>query len=99
MMEPSQARRVLRQHVDTDRLLGVESVPLGQPQPGAARAEPVSVTPAAAPGPKSPAPPVALPPPGGTPLWAAAPLTPAPRLGTGQKIEALHAMDEQEVRV
>jgi DNA polymerase len=95
-MDPNQARRILRQHVETDRLLGVESVPLGQPQPATAQ-EPVA---APAPAPKSPvvsARPGAIPPEGGTPLWGAtAPA--APRLTTPQKIEVLHAMDDQEVR-
>ncbi|MFP4144392.1 MAG: uracil-DNA glycosylase [Phycisphaeraceae bacterium] len=80
------SQRIVKQHLRTDALLGVELVPRGEapeaPAPQApSPARSASSAPAAAPAPAAPAPPA-----------------PSPELGRSEKLRVLQAMDEQEVR-
>ncbi len=82
------ARRILRQHVMTDRLLGIDALP---------RAETVATPPhPAAPAPRSePTPPPPLPPPAPAPARAPAAMEPLER---ADKIAVLQQLDETQVR-
>ncbi|MEM9914241.1 MAG: uracil-DNA glycosylase [Planctomycetota bacterium] len=81
-MDAPRPGRVLRQHVDTDRLLGVDAVPMGMvtnsalPQQGAS---PEAQRPAARPE--------------QAPIYA-----PGPSIDVGDKLTVLQTLDEQEVR-
>jgi DNA polymerase len=103
-MDPARRQRALRQHLLTERLLGLDAVPLGQAPTIAAPAEPEpAATPEAAPSEPPRAEPAA--PAASTP--AAEPTTPAAATPTGaaasppmarnERIQALEQMAQQEV--
>lgn len=90
-MDPARVARILKQHVQTDRLLGADAVPLGETRPQAAAASPVAIEPPTAA--TTNPPPAAAPP---QPALGFSP--PAAEPFTGDKRVALQQMDEQEVK-
>ena len=105
-MNDKRIERILRQHVETDRLLGVDSVPVSQAvpviadaapgTPHVAAAEPLSPSPAAPALFVEPIPPApALPSP--PPVSPVSPVPPAKRLPREEKMRLLAEMDATEV--
>lgn len=96
--DPARVRRILRQHVQTDQLLGVDAVPLGVRQVLATTAEPVSLS---ATPPAMPAAPIGASP-LSKPVMAAAEALGRPiyqdRPLRGAKAKMLEELDEQHVR-
>ncbi|MEX1091453.1 MAG: uracil-DNA glycosylase, partial [Phycisphaeraceae bacterium] len=85
----TRARRILRQHVMTDRLLGIDAVPMGQLQPPTPLAAPqATATPRPAPSA----------PPGQAPLLRPTSSTPGQELSRDQKLAILQTLDTQEVK-
>ncbi|MEM7627756.1 MAG: uracil-DNA glycosylase [Planctomycetota bacterium] len=84
-MTSPRPHRVLRQHLETDRLLGVEAVPMGETRPAPAAA-PLRIKPADAEVPSSPAP--------ANPR----PATPPVSLDVGDKLSVLQSLDQHEVQ-
>ena len=97
-MDPRRLERILRQHLKTDALLGVEAVPRGEATP-VVIAEPVpTAAPAASPEPPRAAdrPPADAAEPSGRPPARSGP--PPGRLDREAKLEVLRRMDEDEVK-
>lgn len=85
------AKRVLRQHVQTDALLGIDVVPLGD-------AAPEQHAPAAASAPEPARSPVSSPPPAPAAAAPASVVVPAEQLDRDTKVRLLTEMDQNEVK-